>query len=63
MNRPQVLIVGAGAVGLTMGILLKKLNISCLIIEKSSKRSNETKAILLHSGSIEILEILLKEHD
>lgn len=57
MSNPkhyQVLIVGAGPTGLLLGILLRMQNISCLIIDKLSEPLTATRAVMLHSGSIEI---------
>lgn len=53
-SSPQVLIIGAGPVGLTMAILLKQYGVSFRIIDKSAGQSVSTKAMAIHSRTIEV---------
>ncbi|WP_416261342.1 FAD-dependent monooxygenase [Gibbsiella quercinecans] len=53
-----VLIVGAGPVGLTMAILLKQYSIPFRIIEKNSGPSTSTKAMAIHSRTLEVFREL-----
>lgn len=54
----DVIVIGAGPTGLMMGCLLKTHGLSCCIIEKKSSICPETKAVILHSASIEIFETI-----
>lgn len=54
----DIIIVGAGPTGLMMGCLLQTHGLSCCILEKRSSVCLETKAVMLHSASIEIFETL-----
>ncbi|HBU6430623.1 FAD-dependent monooxygenase [Klebsiella michiganensis] len=54
----EVLIVGAGPVGMAMAILLKQYGISVRIIDKNSGPSISTKAMAIHSRTLEIFREL-----
>lgn len=63
MIATEVLIVGAGPVGLTLGCLLKMQGIDCVIIEQRAEPSPFSKAFGLHARTVELLELLdLGEH-
>ena len=49
-------IVGAGPVGLLLGCLLQRYGVNCQIIEQEENRSNLTKALMIHSASLDILQ-------
>ncbi|QLF94927.1 FAD-dependent monooxygenase [Pseudomonas sp. ABC1] len=51
---PTTVIVGAGPIGLTLAILLKMRGVSLRIIEKNAGPSTATKAIAIHSRTLEI---------
>lgn len=53
-----VMIVGAGPVGLLLANLLQKWGVSFRIIEKNTGPSTETKAMAVHSRTLEILREL-----
>ncbi|MCF4989933.1 NAD(P)-binding protein, partial [Pseudomonas gessardii] len=53
-----VMIVGAGPVGLLLANLLQKWGVSFRIIEKNTGPSTETKAMAVHSRTLEILRDL-----
>ena len=55
---PTVLIVGAGPVGLTLAILLKQRGVAFRIIEKNAGPSTATKAIAVHSRTLEIFRTM-----
>lgn len=57
-NDPQILIVGAGPIGLTLAILLKQYGIAFRIIEQSCGPSTATKAMAIHSRTLEIFREL-----
>ncbi|MEW6994410.1 FAD-dependent monooxygenase [Colwelliaceae bacterium MEBiC 14330] len=54
----EVLIVGAGPVGLTLAIILQRNNIPHKIIEKRQQRQPFSKAFAIHSRTLEVFEDL-----
>jgi 2-polyprenyl-6-methoxyphenol hydroxylase-like FAD-dependent oxidoreductase len=54
--KPQVLIVGAGPVGLTMAAELARYGVSVRIVEKAAHRSDKSKALVIWSRTLELLE-------
>jgi len=54
----QVLIVGAGPVGLLMGLQLQRYGIAHRLIDKRLQRQSFSKAFAIHSRSMEVLEDL-----
>lgn len=58
LNTPTVLIVGAGPVGLTLAIQLQRLGVSYRLIEKNAGPSTATKAMAVHSRTLEIFRAL-----
>jgi 2-polyprenyl-6-methoxyphenol hydroxylase-like FAD-dependent oxidoreductase len=54
--RPQVLIVGAGPVGLTMAAELARYGVSLRIVDKAAQRSDKSKALVLWGRTLELLE-------
>lgn len=57
-SAPTVMIVGAGPVGLSLAILLKKWGVSFRIIERNAGPSTATKAMAIHSRTLEIFRDL-----
>ncbi len=55
-GNEQVLVVGAGPVGLVMACELARRNVPVRVIDKLSAPTTESRAILLHSRSLEMLE-------
>mgnify|MGYP001599630642 CR=1 FL=1 len=51
-------IVGAGPVGLLLGCLLAKRGIPCQVLEQAERRSELTKALMIHSASLDILSTI-----
>ncbi len=58
----EVIIVGAGPVGLLLGCWLRKLGIGVTILEKRLRRGNESKASSMNAYSLAILHALGIEH-
>ncbi|PLC49123.1 monooxygenase [Pollutimonas subterranea] len=56
MDRP-VLIAGAGPVGLTMAMALKRQGVALRIIDKAAARSDKSKALVLWPRTLEMLDI------
>ena len=52
---PKILIVGAGPVGLTLETELKRYGVSVRIVDKSEQRTNKSKALVLWSRTLELL--------
>src|SRR5271169_4041451 len=55
MTRP-VLIIGAGPVGMTMACELARYGISIRIIDKAAQRTDKSKALVMWSRSLELLD-------
>jgi 2-polyprenyl-6-methoxyphenol hydroxylase-like FAD-dependent oxidoreductase len=54
---PQnVLIIGAGPVGLTLAIELKRFGVAVRIVEKAAQRTDKSKALVLWSRTLELLD-------
>ncbi|HEX4461356.1 MAG TPA: FAD-dependent monooxygenase, partial [Polyangia bacterium] len=54
--RTDVLVVGAGPVGLVMAIELARYGVSVRVIDKAAERSDKSKALAIWSRSLELLE-------
>jgi 2-polyprenyl-6-methoxyphenol hydroxylase-like FAD-dependent oxidoreductase len=52
----QVLVVGAGPVGLTMAAELARYGVAVRIVEKASQRTDKSKALVLWSRTLELLD-------
>jgi 2-polyprenyl-6-methoxyphenol hydroxylase-like FAD-dependent oxidoreductase len=52
----DVLIAGAGPVGLTLAIELARYGVSVRIIDKASERTDKSKALVIWSRTLELLE-------
>ncbi|CDG18384.1 FAD-dependent oxidoreductase [Xenorhabdus doucetiae] len=57
-NHYQVLIVGAGPVGLLLACRLKKSGIDVVVVEKRSSRSTHSKALSMNAASLALLRSL-----
>jgi 2-polyprenyl-6-methoxyphenol hydroxylase-like FAD-dependent oxidoreductase len=57
-NHYQVLIVGAGPVGLLLACRLRKSGIDVVVIEKRSSRSTHSKALSMNTASLTLLRSL-----
>lgn len=58
MSKLDVLVVGAGATGMTVAIELARRNVSVRIIERRTKPSSRSKALVLHARTLELMDIL-----
>src|SRR5579859_6761181 len=52
----QVLVVGAGPVGLTMAAELARYGVAVRIVDKAAHRSETSKALVLWSRTLELLQ-------
>ena len=57
-HKIDVLIVGAGLVGLTVAIELARRNINVRIVEQRDKPSTRSKALVVHARTLEFFDIL-----
>jgi 2-polyprenyl-6-methoxyphenol hydroxylase-like FAD-dependent oxidoreductase len=57
-ERPKVLIVGAGPTGLVMAHELARDGIQCRLIDKAPHRAMESRAIAIHSRTVETSELM-----
>ena len=54
--RTQVMIVGAGPVGLTLGCELARSGVQVRIVDKAAQRTDKSKALVLWSRSLELMD-------
>jgi 2-polyprenyl-6-methoxyphenol hydroxylase-like FAD-dependent oxidoreductase len=54
--RTQVMIVGAGPVGLTLGCELSRSGVQVRIVDKAAQRTDKSKALVLWSRSLELMD-------
>jgi 2-polyprenyl-6-methoxyphenol hydroxylase-like FAD-dependent oxidoreductase len=57
-NAPPILIAGAGPVGLTMALALRRQGMLCRIIDKNAMPTDKSKALVLWNRSLEMLDRL-----
>jgi 2-polyprenyl-6-methoxyphenol hydroxylase-like FAD-dependent oxidoreductase len=55
-SDPQVLIVGAGPVGLTMASELTRYGVAVRIVDKAAERTDKSKALALWSRTLELFD-------
>jgi 2-polyprenyl-6-methoxyphenol hydroxylase-like FAD-dependent oxidoreductase len=55
-DKVVALVVGAGPVGLTMAMELRRYEIDLRIVDKSASRTDKSKALVLWSRSLELIE-------
>jgi len=54
--KPQVLVVGAGPVGLTMAVELARYGVGVRIVDKAAARTDKSKALVLWSRTLELID-------
>jgi 2-polyprenyl-6-methoxyphenol hydroxylase-like FAD-dependent oxidoreductase len=54
--KPEALVVGAGPVGLTMAAELARYGVGVRIVDKAAARTDKSKAIVLWSRTLELLD-------
>ena len=57
-SRPDVLVVGGGPAGLSLGGELKRLGVSALVIDQQLEGENTSRAAVIHARTLEVLEPL-----
>ena len=58
MNEIDVLVAGAGPAGLTLACELKRLGLTCRIIDKLPQPSDKSKALLVHARTLEVFDTM-----
>ena len=56
MTKTDVLIAGAGPVGLTMASELTRYGLSVRIIDKNSQRTDKSKALVMWARTMELID-------
>jgi 2-polyprenyl-6-methoxyphenol hydroxylase-like FAD-dependent oxidoreductase len=56
MNQNVLIVVGAGPVGLTLAIELVRYGVPVRIVEKATQRTDKSKALVLWSRTLELLD-------
>lgn len=54
--KPEVLVIGAGPVGLTMAAELARYGVSVRIVDKAAARTDKSKALVLWSRTLELID-------
>jgi len=54
--KPEVLVVGAGPVGLTMAAELARYGVGVRIVDKAAERTGKSKALVLWSRTLELMD-------
>ena len=57
-SQDEILIVGAGPVGLTMAAFLHHHGVKCRIIDKKSQPTSTSNAIIVHARTLELMRII-----
>src|SRR3978361_30855 len=55
-RHTSVLIIGAGPVGLTLAIELTRFGVPVRIVEKAAQRTDKSKALVVWSRTLELLD-------
>ena len=58
LHNTDVLVTGAGPTGLTTAIELARRNVNVRIIERRTKPSTRSKALVVHARTLEFMDIL-----
>ena len=53
----EILVVGAGPVGLTLALSLRRLGLAVRIVDKSAARTDKSKAVVIWPRTLELLDI------
>lgn len=54
----SILVVGAGPVGLTLAVTLRKQGVACRVIDKEAQPTNQSRAAIIHARTLEVFERL-----
>ena len=56
--KVQVLIVGAGPIGLVAAITLAKLGVEFAIVDASTRNKNGSRAAVIHAHTLEVVSMI-----
>ena len=54
--NPDVVVVGAGPVGLTMAAELARYGVSVRVVDKAAARTDKSKALVIWSRTLELID-------
>ena len=57
MTDTRVLVVGAGPVGMTLALALRRQGLAVRIVDKSASRTDKSKALVIWPRTLELLDI------
>jgi 3-(3-hydroxy-phenyl)propionate hydroxylase len=55
-RETDVLIIGGGPTGLTLANTLSRSGVRCIIVDKTAARSDKSRALAVHAGTLEALQ-------
>ena len=55
--KTEILVVGAGPVGLTLALALRRQGVAVRIVDKSAARTDKSKAVVIWPRTLELLDI------
>lgn len=55
--QAQVLVAGAGPVGMTLALALRRQGVDVRIVEKAAARTDKSKALVIWPRTLELLDI------
>jgi len=58
VDRVEVVVVGAGPTGLTLGCTLRQAGINVLVVDGAAEGANTSRAAVVHARTLEVLEQL-----
>jgi 2-polyprenyl-6-methoxyphenol hydroxylase-like FAD-dependent oxidoreductase len=62
-SSPDVLVVGAGPVGLMLASELRRHGATCRIVDRAAQPTDKSKAVVVHARTLEHLDHLQLEHE
>ena len=57
-KQAQVVVVGAGSTGLTLGCALRRAGIDVAVLDQSEAQAHTSRAAVVHARTLEVLQAL-----